>query len=1003
MSKPDRSVPLNRVGRRRSWFALVTIVIAVGCLGGISIWFFAVRQTESPESDLVAAAEALQQSRFEDAGRLSHRVLEFRPTDQKALLIAARSAAAGNDFPKAFALCDRLHDSERRAAVRNLFSKGEAMVRAGQARRAEETLRLTLHLNPNHLDATFILAFLLGAEGRAWEAAPLTRKLIEANRFDIPQLKLVAATEDFFILQTRFVNECRAAVPDDPLPLLAVARDALFKNDSDEAEAILRRILEFDPSQIEAQARWGRWLYEHRGIAPLRAWQHGLPRDADDHPDIWVTRGLYALQTKQNLAAIRCFAETARRDSNHRIAHQNLGQLLAKDNPELAAKFQHRAELLSELSVPLLTFNQRTDPALVRRVAELCEALGHPREAVAWAELGLRGGMNVEWATAFVAQIQDRYAGHPPWVLEEAQLANQVDLSAFPLPTWDAVPEDNPSSETENSANPSEIRFREDSAAIGIQFRFYNDSTAADNPLRMFEFTGGGLGVIDYDGDGWPDLYASQGSRFPEEPNPPVHLDRLFQNNGDGQFRDVTLASGLGDSRFSAGVTVGDFDQDGFPDIYLANIGPNRLYRNLGDGTFEDVTLSAGLRDDDWTTSCALADLNGDSLPDIYSVNYLTGEGVYTRTCESAGRVKSCLPTHFEPQQDRVWLNLGDGRFEEQTATALRREQFSGRGMGLVVARIEDDGLPNVLVANDTDPNFWQVNASRPGLAGLQFQDQGIASGLAFDGNGNPQASMGIAAGDADRDGRLDFFVTNFYREGSALYLQRTESVFEDRTRPAGLFEPSRLMLGFGTQFLDADADGWLDLVVANGHVYNNTHLGEPMAMPPQFFRNSGGGKFSEVPGSQLGSYFTGQYLGRSLVRWDWNRDGSPDIAVSHLDHPLAVLTNQSTTRFHNLVLSLRGVKSNREAIGAIVRVRAGKDNWMIPLTAGDGYQSSNDRRLMLGLGESRIAEEVTIIWPSGVSQRIADLATDLEYVVVEGKPPKTLLRPAGQSQLSSF
>ena len=497
---------------------------------------------------------------------------------------------------------------------------------------------------------------------------------------------------------------------------------------------------------------------------------------------------------------------------------------------------------------------------------------------------------------------------------------------------------------------------------------------------------------IDYDRDGWPDLYATQGGHFPREPESTEHLDRLHRNLGSStegtpRFRDVTASARLGDPQYSQGTSVGDFDQDGFPDLYVANIGTNRIYRNNGDGTFTDFTPTSGVKGDDWTTSCLLADLNSDGLPDLFDVNYLGGPDVYTRVCESGGLQRQCPPATFQPQPDRVWINQGDGSFHE-AKSVLQAETVSGRGLGVVATRSERSNLLDVFVANDTDPNFWYVNQTDFSTHQLAFEERGVTSGLAFDGGGNPQACMGIAAGDVDRNGLIDFFVTNFYRESNTLYLQQPGGQFADQTRSAGLRDVSYSMLGFGTQFLDADNDGWLDIVLTNGHVYNNSHLGEPWKMPPQFFRNTGKGRFVELSADRAGAWFKGNYLGRSLVNWDWNRDGFTDFAVCHADVPLAVLTNKTPHAKHSVIITLNGVKSNRDAIGTKIVIKSGTDVWTHWLNAGDGFQASNDRRMVMGIGDHSVADEIVIYWPSGKTQALASIAADREWIVVEGRDP---------------
>ncbi len=830
-----------------------------------------------------------------------------------------------------------------------------------------------------------ILAFVLGAEARAWEALPLVRILVEQHRYGPPQLLLTGATDQFYINHRQFVEQSLTTLPEDPLPRLALARTALINEDLLTAEAELKRVLARDPVPIEAHARWGRLLFDQQRLSELRAWQQALPVEADAHPEIWITRGLYALQQRQESAAIRCFGTAALLDPNHLTAHLYLGRLLpGAGQPELAREFQQRAELLSELLTPLTTFRNNVDPLLVRRVADLCERLGRPRESLAWAEWMLRTNAEAGWAAELVTRFHQQFPEGPVWILDESRLARRLELETLPLPDW------KPSHTESNSEDRLEqgltrLQWTNEAAALGIHFQYHNDAASTENTLRMPEFTGGGLAVLDFDVDGWPDLYAAQGASLSTASRAPVLLDRLFRQQAEGRFIDATGSSGIRETGYSQGVTVGDFDQDGFPDLYVANFGPNRLYRNNGDGTFTDVTETAGLNDRDWTTSCVMADLNNDGWPEIVAVNYLTGADIATRVCGTASHPKACLPTQFEPQQDRVWVNLGNGRFAEQTGGGLVEERDAGRGLGVVIAALDDPGRPALFIANDTDPNFWYVNESAPG-GPLRWREEGLYSGLALDSEGHAQACMGIATGDVDRDGLLDIFVTNFYRESNVLYRQQAAGTFQDETRASGLRDPSLLMLGFGAQFLDADADGWLDLLVTNGHVYNNEHLGEPWRMRPQVFRNSGAGRFQEAPASETGEYFAGTYLGRALVRWDWNRDGLPDVAVSHLDAPLAVLTNRTSTPHHTLVLSLTGTASNREAIGAIVNLKAGNDQWQATITAGDGYLASNERRLCIGLGRVEKLDMVEVRWPSGRVQSFADVSVDQEWLAVEGR-----------------
>jgi ASPIC/UnbV protein/VCBS repeat protein len=528
-------------------------------------------------------------------------------------------------------------------------------------------------------------------------------------------------------------------------------------------------------------------------------------------------------------------------------------------------------------------------------------------------------------------------------------------------------------------------------AEAGVAFRYFAGSDSSEHGRRMFQFTGGGVAVLDYDADGWPDLYLAQGCRWPPVAGQTEHLDRLYRNRGDGTFEDVTAQGRLAEDRFGQGVAVGDFNNDGFPDLYIANIGANRLYMNQGDGTFEDVTQSAGIEGEAWTSSCLLADLNGDGLPDVYDVNYVQSADVYERICSQNGKPRACAPTVFEPQPDRFYLNLGNGRFAERTEAA-GMNVGGGNGLGIVAGDFDGSGRLSLFVANDQDANFyWSNETARPG-ASPQFVERGVLAGLAYDSDGKALACMGVAAGDADGDGRLDLFVTNYYEEPNTLYLQDSSGTFIDATTASGLRTPSYRMLGFGTQFIDGELDGYPDLIVTNGHVEDLSERQVPYEMPPQYFRGLGGGKFAELPAAELGEFFEGEYLGRGLARLDWNRDGREDFVISHLDAPTALVSNVSRETGHYLAVQLRGVRSSRDAIGAEVAIEAAGRRRTQWLTAGDGYQASNQRQLVFGLGAEERVERLHIRWPSGRRQEFAGLAADQALIFVEGSPRATRL-----------
>lgn len=379
-----------------------------------------------------------------------------------------------------------------------------------------------------------------------------------------------------------------------------------------------------------------------------------------------------------------------------------------------------------------------------------------------------------------------------------------------------------------------------------------------------------------------------------------------------------------------------------------------------------------------------MADFNGDSLPDIHAVNYLEGNDLFKRVCkDGSGAVHSCLPQQFPAAEDQLLLNLGDGRFADVTAES-GIVASDGKGLGVVAADFTGDGSLSLFVANDTTANFFFRSTTSSNDARPRFQEDALIRGLAFSGEGQAQACMGIACGDADGDGLLDLFVTNYYDEWNTLYRQQPGGWFVDATRQARLSEPSYKMLGFGTQFLDADLDGQLDLAVANGHVDDFSSRGIPYQMPPQFFQNMGRGAFRELPAKNLGPYFARPCLGRAMATLDADRDGRPDLIVTHLDQPAALLVNSTPLTGNSLTLSLHGVTSARDAIGATVTVTVAGDKIVRQLTAGDGYFASNERKLVIGVGAALVVEELRIRWPSGMTTTLHDVPSKHALIIIE-------------------
>ncbi|MEK6260409.1 MAG: CRTAC1 family protein [Planctomycetota bacterium] len=517
------------------------------------------------------------------------------------------------------------------------------------------------------------------------------------------------------------------------------------------------------------------------------------------------------------------------------------------------------------------------------------------------------------------------------------------------------------------------LRFEDVASQLGIQHRY--DNGAAGQSL-MVEATGGGAGWFDFDLDGRLDLYLTQGGNPAKPGSPEQPPDRLFRQVDEGSFRDVADRAGTAERGYSQGVVMADFDQDGFADIYVTNVGSNVLYRNNGDGTFENVTDAARVADQLWSSSAAWGDLDLDGDLDLYVCNYVDFDPSHPRICRNSKGVPAmCHPNQMQAVPDHCFINLGDGTFHEE---ARQRGLFGdgNKGLGVAIADLNNDGLPDVFVANDTTPNFLFVNQG-----GGQFVESAMLLGCAVSGDGLPQANMGIGLGDYDRNGFLDIYVTHFVNEWNTLYQNLGPRGFHDVSGMTGLVRPPLTKLGFGTVMHDFDRDGLQDLFVANGHIDDHRSEGGEWAMTPQVLSYDGR-RWHEVSAT-AGDFFRHKVIGRGVASGDFDDDGRLDLAVVHQDANAAVLRNVSQGG-HWLKVRLVGRTSNRSAIGSHVVVRAGNDSWMQELAGGTSYCASHEPALLFGLGEVSTPVRISIRWPNGHDQELNGISVDRIVRMVE-------------------
>jgi hypothetical protein len=530
--------------------------------------------------------------------------------------------------------------------------------------------------------------------------------------------------------------------------------------------------------------------------------------------------------------------------------------------------------------------------------------------------------------------------------------------------------------------------FEDVTDAAGIDFKHFD---SASPMFYIAETVGSGVGWIDYDNDSWPDLFCIQDCPVrPEERVGTQPTHKFYRNNGNGTFTDVTEAVGLNRSGYGMGCAVGDYDNDGFDDLVVTYLGSVSLFHNVANGTggrrFEDVTTQSGIVDPDWATSCGWGDIDGDSFLDLYICNYVKLDVDNYTPCENPNARKRdiCPPNVFPTVPHRLFRNRGDGTFADISVESGVAGAGPGYGFGVVLLDLDDDRKVDIYVANDMKPAYIFRN-----LGGSRFEEKGLYSGAALMPNGRFMAGMGCAVGDVDGSGRPSILVSNYQDEPTMVFLNRGKTTFQEWSHPSGLGPATMKTLGFGIDLFDADSDGNLDVAQANGHVTKqpSENGSAPYEQQAQMFVGDGRAAFREVSG-QAGSYFQEKRVGRGLAVADYDNDGLPDFAVSHIGGPTKLLRNQTQSRNQWIRLELEGdgKTSNRNAIGSRIEIEAGGRKLVRWVHGGGSFLSASDRREVVGLGAATVVDRVTVLWPSGKKQEFEQLAAGTGWKLIEGR-----------------
>jgi len=826
------------------------------------------------------------------------------------------------------------------------------------------------------------LVLLLREEGRFAEARRWYVEGIDLGRDPVSALQpLYRLDHDPFPTEgvRQAMESAGSQAPDDDRVWLARAHLATRLGQFTEADRWLNSCLQRrpeDPVAWRARLEWA--MAAGRPDIARQTLAH-IPAEPDPRALLWTLRAWFARREGDSAMEQAAWQHLHDLDPGNINALDRLAELAtAAGQTDRAAQIRRQRLKREETDKAYVKLLTGADPvAHAGELAQLARELGRPTDEKIWSYLA---------ATSEPERAQAPPA--PPRFVQANSSSRQTLADLLPdlrTPRQRSAAV-GPTPSVAAGATPW---FVDDAAAAGLRFVHENGRETAR--LIPPASASGGVGLLDYDGDGWLDVYVVQGGPFPAGPAAPHDGDRLFRNQANGSFVDVTEQAGIAARvrGYGHGVAVADFDNDGRPDLFLTRWHSYALLRNQGDGRFEDVTEQAGLAGDrDWPTSAAFADLDNDGDLDLYVCHYISWNETDHPVCidpKNPSRY-NCNPRDFAALPDHVFRNDG-GRFVDVTALAGVVDR-DGRGLGVVAADLDGDHRIDLYVANDTTANYLWRN-----LGDFRFEERALEAGAATSGSGDFQAGMGVACGDLDGDGRLDLAVTNFYNESTSFFRNLGGGFFGDRGDAIGLGPPSRYLLGWGIAFPDVNNDGRLDLLTANGHIYDGRPQ-LPFTMPLQLLVGGIDGKLTDVS-RQAGPPFHSLHLGRGLAAGDLDNDGRIDAVIVAQNEPLIYLHNR-TRGGHFVTLRLEGTTSNRDAVGARVTLTAGGRRQVAQRIGGGSFQSASDPRLHFGLADATRVETIEIVWPSGRVDHYRDLAADAAYHLREGNPAAMPLKGWG-------
>ncbi len=937
---------------------------------GEEIWERIDHMVEAGETE--AAINALRQ------------ILIADPSDERALFSLANLEANQGNFDSAVELLEAIPEDNFEAGLPALGQAADWCFHVERYDDAENKYKRLIELAPDAIMAHRQLAYLLNRQGRRQEAAMHVRELCKLG--DVLQQEL----QSLIILNDAMYDDPQALPMDAsrpywPIGASGVARRLMNEQRYGEAVQTLESSLTIGKERPATIALYGRAIVEAQDEEKFRHWLSATNASVQQFSDYWAALGTHLLMETRFEEAARALGEAIDRDPTDLISIARLRQaLLALDQPSLAEHWQVRwRETREILRVNnRLTQSPTPNPDDIGEIAARLVTLGRNLEATLWRSIeASRRGLPQEVFTQLNEQRLSLVESDQAFPNRSQRLC-EMDLSRYRISDAEisVVPESLQSPRDElRSLQPVQPKFSNISLDVGLEHSFSVAAEPQESGFAIYQILGAAVAVLDFDLDGAVDLYLGQGAADPPEFR--GQQSNVLYRNVSQKYRNVTAASATTEMRYSTGMTAGDWNQDGFPDLAVSNIGGDVLLINHGDGSFHQVALLGDQKTSRVPTSVAMSDLTGDSLPDLFQVAYVDDPLMAQKPLrdESGGVIASLVPTDFVPAKDRLIANDGQGgqlEFEWDS-----KHQHTAAALGVVITNFDGEPGNEVFIGNDLYANqYWKRD---PGSD--QWSEVAMLLGCGFGYLGGATASMGIASGDFDGSQTLDLHITNYQNDAVSLFMS-SAGMYRDRNLQYRLSADSRAVLGFGTQALDFDNDGFLDLAVTNGHVENVVNSSEPFLQPPQLFRNMS--RFFElVEVSDDSGYWDAKHLGRAMAKLDYNRDGRMDLVVSHLQESTALLVNQTQTTNHWLQLQFVGTQSERDAIGASVQVTAGEHLSSHWVTAGDGYLARNEAIVSIGLGNVNRVHTISITWPSGTVQTLTDIAVDRRLLIAENHP----------------